>query len=411
MTSSLRTVIVDSDADSSAALKRILAASPSVVVVGEFATARQAAHEAPARRPDLVIVEVDEKGPASPAEQPAWVISSLTRALPGAVIFATGQSTSADFVIEVIRAGALEFIRRPVERDDLISALEKVVRLRRGVPAAAAHQPGHITSVFSTKGGLGVTTMATNLAVCLAERVQGSTILVDLDTSRSDVTTFLNLRPSYSILDALENLERLDESFLRGLVTKHSSGLAILPGPSRMERTHLAAEQVQAGLDLIRVHFDQVVLDLKHDMDSATIAALEASDTILFLTGLDVSALRSGTAAIAAFRHLGLSLQKVKVVVMREGTGNDVTTKHAREALGLPIHWRTPSDYPTVVASINRGTPVVTASPRSKVARNFRELAEQLARGRRPAAESASSRVASFARRLVWTTKGTPGGR
>jgi pilus assembly protein CpaE len=409
MTSSLRTIIVDSDADSTAALKRILAASPSVVLVGEFVNARQAAHEAPARRPDLVIVEVDETGPTSVAEQPAWVIASLMRALPGAAIFATGQSTSADFVIEVIRAGALEFIRRPVEREDLISALEKVVRLRRGVPAA--RQPGRITSVFSTKGGLGVTTMATNLAVCLAERAQGSTILVDLDTRQSDVSTFLNLQPSYSILDALENLERLDESFLRGLITKHSSGLAILPGPSRMERSHLTAEQVQAGLDVIRAHFDHVVLDLKHDMDPATIAALEASDTILFLTGLNVSALRSGAAALAAFRHLGLGLQKLKVVVMREGTGNDVTTKHAREALGLPIHWRTPSDYPTVVASINTGTPVVTASPRSKVARNLRELAEQLARGPRPAAEAASSRVASLARRLVWTTKGTSGGR
>jgi pilus assembly protein CpaE len=409
MTSSLRTIIVDSDADSTAALKRILAASPSVVLVGEFVNTRQAAHEAPARRPDLVIVEVDETGPTSVAEQPAWVIASLMRALPGAAIFATGQSTSADFVIEVIRAGALEFIRRPVEREDLISALEKVVRLRRGVPAA--RQPGRITSVFSTKGGLGVTTMATNLAVCLAERAQGSTILVDLDTRQSDVSTFLNLQPSYSILDALENLERLDESFLRGLITKHSSGLAILPGPSRMERSHLTAEQVQAGLDVIRAHFDHVVLDLKHDMDPATIAALEASDTILFLTGLNVSALRSGAAALAAFRHLGLGPQKLKVVVMREGTGNDVTTKHAREALGLPIHWRTPSDYPTVVASINTGTPVVTASPRSKVARNLRELAEQLARGPRPAAEAASSRVASLARRLVWTTKGTSGGR
>jgi len=300
MTSSLRTVIVDSDADSTAALKRILAASPSVVLVGEFVNARQAAHEAPARRPDLVIVEVDEAGPASVAEQPAWVIGSLTRALPGAAIFATGQSTSADFVIEVIRAGALEFIRRPVEREDLISALEKVMRLRRGAPAS--RQPGHLTSVFSTKGGLGVTTMATNLAICLAERAQGGTILVDLDTRQSDVTTFLNLQPSYSIFDALENLERLDESFLRGLVTKHSSGLAILPGPSRMERNRLAAEQVQAGLDVIRAHFDHVVLDLKHDMDPATIAALEASDSILFLTGLDVSSLRSGAYGSSDYR-------------------------------------------------------------------------------------------------------------
>ncbi len=409
MSSALRTVIVDSDADSTAALKRMLATSPSVVLVGEFAHARQAAHEAPARHPDLVIVEVDETEAASSGGPPAWVIESLTRSLPGAVIFATGQSTSADFDIEVIRAGALEFIRRPVEREDLISALDKVLRLRRGAPAA--RQPGRITSVFSTKGGLGVTTMATNLAVCLAERVPGSTILVDFDTRQADVSTFLNLQPLYSVLDALENLERLDESFLRGLVVKHSSGLAVLPGPSRLERSHLAAEQVQAGLAMIRAHFDHVVLDLKHDMDPATIAALEASDTILFLTGLNVSALRSGAAGLAAFRHLGLSLPKLKVVVMREGTGDDVTIKHARETLGLPVYWRTPSDYPTVVASINRGTPVVTASPRSKIAKNLRDLAEQLARGQRPAAEPSTRRVASLARRLVWTTKGISGGR
>src|SRR5207245_6803475 len=92
---SLRTVIVGSDADSVAALKRILAASPSVVLVGEFVNARQAAHEAPARRPDLVIVEVDEAGPTSVAEQPAWVIGSLTRAVPGAAISATEPSPSA----------------------------------------------------------------------------------------------------------------------------------------------------------------------------------------------------------------------------------------------------------------------------------------------------------------------------
>jgi pilus assembly protein CpaE len=409
MTSSLRTVIVDSDADSTAALKRILATSHSVALVGEFVNARQAAHEAPARRPDLVIAEVDETGLASNGGPPAWVVQSLTRALPGALILATGQSTSADFVIEVIRAGALEFIRRPVERDDLIPALDKVLRLSRGAPAA--RQPGRITSVFSTKGGLGVTTVATNLAVCLAERAPGSTILIDLDTRQSDVSTLLNLQPSYSVFDAVENLERLDESFLRGLVTKHSSGLAILPGPSRIERSHLAAEQLQGGLDVIRAHFDHVVLDLKHDMDPACIAALEVSDTILFLTALNVSALRSGAAALAAFRHLGLGLQKLKVVLMREGTGEDVTVKHAREALALPIYWRTPSEYHTVVASINRGIPVVTASPRSKVARNLRDLAEQLARGPRPAREPATRRVASLARRLVWTTKGTSGAK
>jgi pilus assembly protein CpaE len=150
-----------------------------------------------------------------------------------------------------------------------------------------------------------------------------------------------------------------------------------------------------------------VVLDLRHDFDPGTIAALEASDTILYLTSLTVSALRSGSAGLAALRHLGLNLQRLKIIVMREGTGEDVTLKHAQEALGLPIHWRTPSDYSTVVSSINTGQPVVTAAPRSKIAKNLRELAGGLYRPGSPS-RSGAARSSSLMR-LAWNSKGIPG--
>lgn len=398
----LRTIIVDSDAESAALVRRILAAHPSMAIVGEFTHASEAAHQAPARRPDLMIVDVEPATDGADPDAAARLIESLARALPGSVILATGPGVSAEFVIQIIRAGALEFIRRPVQRDDFLAALDKVLRLRRGI--SQARRPGHVISVFSTKGGLGVTTLATNLAVCVAERSPGSTMLVDLDARHSDTATFLNLQPSYSIVDALENLERLDESFLRGLVSKHASGLVVLCGPSRLERSPITASQVEAGLTIIRSYFDHVVLDLRHDFDPATIAALEASDTILFLTGLNVSALRSGGTGLAAFRHLGLDLKKVRIVVMREDTGADVTVKHAREALGLPIFWKIPSDYPAVVASINRGEPVVLASPRSKVTKSLRDLCTHLGRGPSAPGKTSPGRAATLAR-LVWSTK------
>jgi pilus assembly protein CpaE len=405
MTSALRTIIVGGDAESTSLLKGLLAATSAALVVGEFKRLSQAVHEGPARRPDLVIVELsgdEATGPDGPA---AKVMEALTRAFPDATVFATGPSVSADFVIQAIRAGAVEFLRRPVQREDLSTALEKLLRLRRGnQPPARA---GRITSVFSTKGGLGVTTLATNLAVCLAERESGSTILIDLDTRQSDIATFLNLHPTYSVLDALESLERLDESLLQGLLVKHASGLLVLPGPTRIERSPILAERVQGALEIIRSHFSHVVLDLRHDFDPGTIAALEASDTILYLTSLTVSALRSGSAGLAAFRHLGLNLQRVKIVVMRDGTGEDVTLKHAQEALGLPIYWRTPSDYSTVVSAINSGRPVVTTAPRSKIAKNLRELAGGLYRPGSPT-RSGVARSPSFLR-LAWNPKSIPG--
>ena len=402
MTPTFRTIIV---ADHGSPLKGLLASSSATLVVGEFKRLSQAMQEGPSRRPDLVIADLPEDRTGGPDGPPARMVEALARTFPEAAVFVTGPSVSADFVIEVIRAGAVEFLRRPVQEGDLASALEKLLRIRR--PTLPAARPGRITSVFSTKGGLGVTTVATNLAVCLAERAPGRTILIDLDTRQSDVATFLNLRPTYSVVDALENPDRLDASFLQGLVVRHASGLVVLPGPTRVERGQLVAEQVKVMLEIIRSHYDHVILDLRHDLDPGTITALEASDTILFLTSLTVSALRSGAAGLAAFRHLGLNLQRVKAVIMREGTGEDVTLKHAHETLGVPIHWRTPSDYPTVVSAINNGEPVVSASPRSKIARNLRELAGGLF-PKPGAARPAAGRSAALTR-LMWNTKAIPG--
>ncbi|MGH7405489.1 MAG: AAA family ATPase [Candidatus Methylomirabilales bacterium] len=378
MATLLRTVIVDSDQDSRANLRRIVGATASVVV-GEFSSIGEAFREAPACRPDVLVVEIpsesegkdDGKGPAA--------FEQLAQAVPETAILATGPSSSADLVIQVIRAGALDFLSRPVKSDELLAALDKVIRSRRAVAPERRH--GRVTSVFSTKGGLGVTTVATNLAVCFAEGAPGRVLLVDLDTRQSDVATFLNLRHPYSVLDAFENVSRMDQSFLQGLLSHHPTGLCVLPGPARIERGKHSVEQVQTGLEILRSHFDHVVLDLPHDMDPGTIAALETSDEILFLVSLNVSALRSGAAGLAAFRHLGLDLRKVRIVVMREGTGEDVTLKHVRETLELPVYWKTPSDYPTVVTAINSGEPVVIASPRSKIAKNLRQLGEMLING------------------------------
>jgi pilus assembly protein CpaE len=403
MSEALRTIFVGG-VDSP--VRRLLGDTATTVLVGEFRRVAQAVQEGGARRPDLLVVDLPDDRATGPEGPPAKIIETLTRAFPDAAVFATGLNPSADFVIEIIRAGAVEFLLRPVQPGHLAAALEKVLRLRRA--PQPAHRAGRITSVFSSKGGLGVTTVATNVAVCLAERSPRRTLLVDLDTRQSDVATFLNLRSTYSVADALENTDRLDASFLQGLVAQHASGLLVLPAPSRIERGQLAPEHVQVMLEVVRSHYDHVVLDLRHDLDPGTVSALEASDTILFVTGLTVSALRSAAASLAAFRHLGLSTSRLKVVVMREGTGADVTLKHAQDTIGLPIHWRTPSDYHTVVSAINSGEPVVTASPRSKIARSLRDLAGTLHSRPGAAARTAAGRQASLMR-LVWTTKGTPG--
>jgi pilus assembly protein CpaE len=396
MSSLLRTVIIDSDEQSRAAIRRMLAGIQSIVLVAEYADISQALLTASAHRADAVLVEVrDETTP----------IEHLARALPDAAVLAMGPVSSADFVIRAIRAGALEFLRRPVERADLVGALDKLLRVRRG--GVPQRRPARVMSIFSTKGGLGATTLAVNLAVCLVEATKNQVLLVELDTRPSDVATFLDLRPSYSVHDALENIGRLDESFLQGLLSRHESGLLVLPASLRPQGVHLDAEQVRAMIEILRSHFDHIVLDLGRNLDPGTVAALEASDTVLALTGPNIAALRSSAAALLAFRHAGVDPRKVRVVLMREDTGEDVTLKHARQALDAAIFWRIPSDYAAVVSAINHGHPVVTASPRSRVALSVRRLCEAVTTG---ASRETTALKRTSLLRLAWSPKGSMGG-
>jgi pilus assembly protein CpaE len=375
MAALLRTIIIDSDEPTQANLQRIITGTSSVIV-GEFSTIAEALPTAAAYRPDVVIAEIPtESGRNGDAATSS--IEHLVRVLPDAAVLVTGPTQSAHLVIKVIRAGAVDYVGRPVKEEEIKAALEKVARSR---PTAAVQQRrGKVFSVFSAKGGVGVTTVATNLAVCWAKHSPGRTVLVDLDTRQSDIATFLNLHSQYSVLDAFENIGRMDESFLRRLLTEHASGLSVLSGPAPMGRVKLRPEQVQAGIEILRSYFDHVVLDLHHDLDSATVAALEASDTIFLLVRQNVSALRLGAAALEALRQLGLELKKVKLALVRECTGEDVTLKQVREMFGMPIYWQLPSDYSSVVTAINSGEPLVTALPRCKIAKSLRQLSESIA--------------------------------
>lgn len=389
----LRIIIVDSDPQARAEIRQAAAAVPSVAVVAEYDDVTEATTKGPGARPDVMIVEVP--GNATPGDAASGAaIERLARRLPEAAILATAANDAAEFVVQIIRAGAMEFVRRPIQPRELVAALDKLARFRG---RAGERRPGRVTAVFSAKGGLGATTLAVNLGVCLAEQPGSkSALLVELDTRHSDVVTHLDLRPRYSILDVFESIDRMDESLLQGLMIRHATGLWVLPGPARMERGLLTGEQVQAGIDLLREHFDQIVLDLRHDVDPGTVAALEAADTILFVTSLNVSALRAGAAALAALRQLGLDLKKVKTVVMRDGTGDDVTVRHAREALGVPVYWKTPNEYGPVVASINVGEPVARTAPRSRFAKSVRQLSDMLADDGRPAATPTARRSVSL---------------
>jgi pilus assembly protein CpaE len=372
----LRVLVMDTEAASRRQLHRHFQTMRQVAVVGEAQSLAEAIVAAK-KGADVAIIELPE---GAGAAQALDCIAQLLRLNPGISVMASGPDGSADLVIRAIRAGAVEFLRRPISEDELTVAIDKIRRLRRGASATEG-KVGKVISVYATKGGLGVTTLATNLAACLARNAPDTVIAVDLDLRQGGVSTLLNLHPTYSALDAFGQTDRLDEAFLRGLLARHASGLNVLAAPAEIARSRFTPEQVREGLEVIRSHFAYVILDLPHDLDPGTTTALEESDEVLFMVGLNVPAVRAAAAGLQAMKHLGIDHRKLKVVVSRADAKEEVSLRQAREALGVPISWRIPNDYPTVLSSINEGTPFVLSSPRTEVARSIQQLCEKLRQG------------------------------
>jgi pilus assembly protein CpaE len=183
-------------------------------------------------------------------------------------------------------------------------------------------------------------------------------------------------------------------------LTRHGSGLHVLAAPPAIERSRFTSEQISEGLEVIRSVFSCVVLDLPHDLDPSTVTALDGSDDVLYMVGLSVPAVRVSAAGLQALKHIGIEQRKIKVVVSRADAREDVSLKQAREALGLSVFWRIPNDYPTVVSSVNDGTPFVLSSPRSEIARNIRQLGEKLSQGPVSGAEG-TAKATSLLRRVL----------
>ncbi len=161
-------------------------------------------------------------------------IQMMLSRFPQLSVFAVCDDRSADTILKVMRAGAVEYLLRPVSDVDLTAALQKIGRLWIAKPVEEVEQ-GHIYAFYSPKGGVGVTTLAVNTATSIHNLTKKPTIVVDLDLIAGDVTTFLNMSPSYSISDVTMNTSRLDASFLQGVIARHESGIHVLAEPKKVE--------------------------------------------------------------------------------------------------------------------------------------------------------------------------------
>ena len=315
--------------------------------------------------PDLVVVDIRGDVPSGLAS-----IERLRAAHPTTAIFAVAMAAEPDLILQAMRAGANEFFMWPVPEDAFQGAVRRT-HTRRESAQASAKPPSVALVFFGAKGGAGTTTVSVNCAVELARLTKRQTVMVDLKPGFGEVALFLGVRPRFTILDALENLHRMDKEFLQELLARHKSGLEILAGSEQFERP--GAGDAGAVEELFRVlgkTHDYIVVDAGNQVNSCSIAALYAADSIFVVTNPDVPSVRNAQRLVDKVRQLGVGGERVRIVLNRSSDQHMIGQKQIETALGYGIHHTFPSDYKTVSTALNSGVPL-SLTNNSEIAAQF----------------------------------------
>jgi len=311
--------------------------------------------------PDLVVVDIRGEGaPGLPA------LERLRAKWPAASIFAVAGSLTPDVILQAMRAGANEFFAWPTAEESSSVSMEDGLHGALGRIAerlASAH--GDDTSAsrtfafFGAKGGTGTTTLAVNCGAELARLTKQPTIIIDLNPFLGEVALFLGVRPRFTLLDAADNLHRLDTEFLRELVATHSSGLDILAGSDTVDRPNrqdtAALEELVQWLGR---SYEFVVIDAGHLTHPCAEVAVNTADSIFLVANPDIPSIRNTQRVADRMEQLGAGKDRVRILLNRTSEQHLIAPRQIEDALGRPIHHSFPSDYDTVSAALNAGVPV-----------------------------------------------------
>lgn len=323
--------------------------------------------------PEMAIVSLGPN-PASTMES----FSSMAREFPGVYLMALSDIAEAGLILQVMRAGANDFLNKPVKEIDLRAAAEKVFNIKSAQRESRGNG-GKIITVFSNKGGNGITTIAANLADAVVRYHNKKTVIVDLVLSHGDLSMFFNISPSYSIMDLAKNSAKADYDFLHSLLVKHSTGVYILAEPPMIEDAEeITAAMVRDVLFTLRSMFDVIIVDTPHQFDERTLTALEMSDIILLVTLLNIPSLKNTMKCLELFERLGMRDERVRLVISRYLASDEIPKEKIEGILKLAVYSTIPNDYPTVISSVNRGKLLREIAPEKEVTRSFRHLAELL---------------------------------
>jgi pilus assembly protein CpaE len=381
----INVVIAENELAEREKLKSLLSGEADIQVIGEVRDGRECLDFISRQRPDIVLIKQDL--PVLNGIAAAEQINAETPEV-GVILILAGNE-GEEVWHKMLRAGIKEFLTRPITGDRLLEEVRKVSSLqskaaKKGGAGAVATQPSEgpkrrIVTVTGPRGGCGKTVIATNLAVAMASTSE-KIALLDLNLWGGDVAMLLDMTPRRTLGDLLPGFGGIDYDVIDSVIVKHACGVSVLAAPltGTFDGSTLSRYMVQSILEAVREHYECTIVDTGYANLESTLAAMDYSDTILVVVGMDLPRLRDGKLYLKNLMAANYPKEKIQVVVNRASGSKEISPGEVESILEFPVAAQIPNDDALVGSSVNLGQPFVGTSPHKQLSKAILSLAEDL---------------------------------
>ena len=391
----IRILIVDDIADTRENLAKLIGFEPDMEVAATAGGGQEAVNLAKQHRPHVILMDIN-----MPDMDGITATEIISNTVPESPIIMMSVQGEQDYLRRSMLAGAREFLVKPFSADELINSirhvheLEKVRRARyapvapipapgaaAAAAAAAGRETGKIITFFSPKGGVGRTTISTNLAVALHQLTGKPVVLVDGSLPFGDIAVILNMSPkAKTIADLIGSFETADSDVVESILVQHSTGIKVMLAPPTPESTELiTGAHIKHVLELLRERYAYIVVDTWPSFQEQVITMLDVADVILTLMTLEITSLKNVRVFMEVVEKLGYDEAKVQLVANRNDSSGGIKASDVEASLGRKIPHTIVSDGRTLVLAVNRGVPFVISHRDSQVAKDIFALAQRVA--------------------------------
>jgi pilus assembly protein CpaE len=380
----IRVLIVDDIAETRENIRKLLQFEPDISVVGAARSGEEALEIARETEPDVVIMDIN-----MPDMDGIKATEAMLLDVPYAQIVILSVQSEADYIKRAMRAGARDFIAKPPSGDELITTIRSLAELAQKEKEKHTGQlvlppewrerelvrpEGDLLAVYSAKGGVGCTMVATNIAVGL-NTDETPTVLVDGALQFGDIAVSLNLQAKNSIVDLSMRSEEMDFEFVDEVLLRHESGLRVLAAPPRPEMAdEVQADQVRNVLQFLKRNYAYVVVDTSSTMDDVTLAILDIADLLVTVATPEIPAIKDARLLFDLLGVLEFPKERILFVINKMDRKSGITTTAIADNLNISVEGEIPLDERAVSISVNRGIPLLLGDKGSLSARGILDL-------------------------------------